>query len=1227
MRNITQVIRPRRVSVAVSMAIASLVAGNLAIAQENPPPNPNPSPAPDSVSQGGGAVAQVLVSTRRSQQSSISRKKNAATAMDSIVAEDVGSLPDRNIGEAISRMAGVALDRGDFGEGVSVAVRGNGPELTRVEIDGQAVQSAGGTNMNGDGGRGTEFRQLSADLIKSVDVVKGSTADMTEGSLGGGIIVKTRTGLDFKEPFVSVRVAGTTNNLNKKWEPDTNVILSRKFMDNRLGVIVNASKSTLAQEQHQMQVATSANTGYARAIDFDNSPEKTFTFNPSTLNMADPASSNPVGTGVNSSGILPYTSGTGSYNTASPLELLTKSAAAQTKADCYTSFPQLTTSNAALARLSTTNRQTAVNARANELITCLNQWNDYTPSLVRNKIQRQIDHRQNLDLRADFKVNNDLTVYAKGSYAKYKLDNNTSFLSLGGMNVNPATTFVDTNGRRAVANTPAGQGYYLYPGNVSYLANNPAVTGAVVNVNPASVKVDATHHVTSFDISDGTASVDQIHTQAQTITKYFQTGGTFKRGPLLAEFFVGDAKSEFQREDRRTTFTSSYGAATMTAEPNGLWSYSFPSGSKFDLYNPANYVKLAQPAAAAAVTGGGNSINSVPAYTQAQQPLLSVAPQLTYTPRKQDSEERTAKLDLTYQTSEAIPFLSRLKAGFNLRDTRYNAYTGGGYTASNNPQVVVPAANIRGTFVGCQDTPGSLGTGGNKCNYGIVPSNTYASANSSQVVLTPAAYQELIAQGLSGNVTGTKFFNGANGSFGSAVTNWPNIDVDKVFAASGIPNVNMNCLVTCKGSDGKTYEQPVSRISERTQAAYFMGDFSFDRIPFTSRTLPFGLELEGNMGWRYIRTKIHGIGSMTFRSIRPIAGVFDPANPSAPAGINDTSVTTNTTVDSTTHDFLPILNLAMWVVPDKVVLRYNRAKTVARPPVSYLVPQGTCIFDTRIGDDAEQRCTSTIGNPALQAQRNLNQNWSAEYYPNKDTMFSLAYFNQEGKIGPAIAQNSTNATLGLHLVDPVTGVNLSNLPFEFATYLNGVPTTRKGWEFNSKTAFTFLPGFLRYFGLDANYTKLASVSSTQNIVDLLSGTPLPPLRESKFQYNWAIWYDDGRLQARIAVQGVDSFFNNLAGATGTAVNNYPNASGNARPPAYNPGSPNFRDATRYVDAKVSYKVTPNVEVFVEGRNLNNATTSNSQGSYVPFENGAPSVLDYSYAGRRIMAGANFRFGG
>ena len=1216
MRINTQGLRPKSLSVAISVALASLVAGNLAIAQENPPPNPNPTPNSESVSQ-GSSVATVVVSTRRSQQSSIDRKKNAATAMDSIVAEDVGALPDRNIGEAISRMAGVALDRGDYGEGVTVAVRGNGPDLTRVEIDGQAVQSA---NNTGSSGRGSEFRQLSADLIKSVDVVKGSTADMVEGSLGGGILIKTRTGLDFKEPFASIRVAGTQNNLNKKWEPDTNIILSRKFLDNRLGVILNGSKSTTINELHQMAIATSGAAGYARLVDFDNSPEKTFTYNPSTLNMADPASTTPIG-------VYPYTAGTGNYNTATPQEILTKSAAATSKAACYTAFPQITTSAPALANLSSTNRTNAVNARQNELISCLNQWNDYTPSLIRNRVQTETDKRQNLDLRADFKVNNDFTIYAKGSYSKRNWETNNSQLSLGGLSVNPnSLTYVDTNGVRAVS--PAATGiYYLYPTTASYVSGTPT-SGAVANVNPSTVTVDATHHVTSMGINDATAGIDQLYQRNSVLTKYFQTGGTWKRGSVTAEYVVADSKSSYTAEQYRSSFSQYYGSATLSAQPNGLWSYAFPANSTLDLNNPARYVLLNQPDKSSAVTGGGANINSIPAYTKAQQPLLTVSqPSLAYTPTVRDTGELTAKGDLTWALPEAVPFFTRFKTGFNFRDTKYNEYGNGsnGVQINTNPNVFLAPSIVRSTLVGCQDTAGSLGAGGNKCQYGYVKTNAANNQTSGTITVTPAQFQDIVAQSLAGNVTSTQFFNGASGNLTTPMANWPKIDVPKLFQVAGVQNANLNCIYSCIGTDGKTYDQPVTRMSERSEAAYVMGDFNIDHIPFTGRSLPFGWELEGNMGYRYIRTKVHGVGQMSFQSITKTAS-YDPRNPNAAGGINDVTVATNTAVDATTHDFLPIYNLAMWAIPDKLVLRYNRARTVARPPVTYLLPAGLCRFDERLDEDATQTCTKTIGNPALQAQKNLNQNWSAEYYPNKDTMVSLSYFKQKGVVGPALVQTE-NGTLGLALVDPTTGRSLGELPFSFPTYENGVPTTRKGWEFSTKTAFTFLPWILRYTGFDANYTKLASVSSTQNIVDLLTGAPLPPLRESKFQYNWALWYDDGRLQMRVAVQGTDSYFNNIAGSSSNYLNNYPNASGNTRPPAYNPGSPNFRDATRYVDAKVSYKVTPNVEVFLEGRNLGNATTSDSQGSYVPLESGAPSILSYNYSGRRIMAGANFRFGG
>ena len=117
----------------------------------------------------GGEVT--VTGIRASLASAADRKRNAGTTVDSIVAEDVGRFPDRNVGEALSRVSGVQLQR-DFGEGVSVSIRGVEPDLNRVEINGASALSSGG-------GRSGDFRELAAELIKTVDVYKGYQVDLT----------------------------------------------------------------------------------------------------------------------------------------------------------------------------------------------------------------------------------------------------------------------------------------------------------------------------------------------------------------------------------------------------------------------------------------------------------------------------------------------------------------------------------------------------------------------------------------------------------------------------------------------------------------------------------------------------------------------------------------------------------------------------------------------------------------------------------------------------------------------------------------------------------------------------------------------------------------------------------------------------------------------------------------------------------------------------------------
>jgi TonB-dependent receptor len=1216
-----------------------------------PPPGARAQPVEHAQKRHGGApdgdVKQVrVVGTRASQQSSIERKKEAPTAIDSIVADDVGSLPDRNIGEAISRMSGVSLERGEFGEGVTVAVRGNGPDLIRVEIDGQAVQSAGGTDMyGGGGGRGIEFRQLSSDLIKSVDAVKGSTADMIEGSLGGGIVIKTRTALDFKKPFASVRVAGSRGSLNKTWKPDANLVLANKYLDGRLGVLVNASSATLANEAHSAQVAQSGLQGYYRLADFDNSPEKTFTYQPNTMNAADANTTMPMLQSPLSAG--------GVFNSATPLEVLTRSAAAQTKGDCYTAFPTLTAaqSNAIVSNA----RAAAGSQRIGELITCLNQWNDYTPSNVRYLIKREFDKRQNLDLRTDFKVDRHLTVYAKGSFNRRYDDMHQLTYTLGNVQVNPSSTvspgysgpaWVDD--LRAGTRTPVpGSGYYAY--DTPAMTASTLVQSSVANIIPGSIVADANHHLTRYTISDANATTDQLHEYAKTTARYLQLGGEYRNGPVKVEFFVGDARSDFERAQKRLSYSNFYGPATMSVLPNGLWGYTIPADSSYNQANPAQYAVLTPGVKSSAVALGPNNTRALPAYAAAQQPLLTQQIGTGYKPWLMDSEERTAKADLTWATPASIPFFKRVKTGFNLRDTILGSWdptigNSSGYTVKAAvgtfgqpgyvPAVVLPTPIIRSTFNGCQDTPGSLGPGGNACQYGFTPSADPRRALDGNTVMSAQQFLDLITQTLKGQATPTAFFSGASGHPAELPENWTGIDVDKAFALVNSPNMNFDCVKSCLASDGKVYAQPQQHLRERSEALYIMGDFGLDHIPFTGQALPFGWEIEGNMGYRYIRTKVRGKGMMTFTSVTR-GDAYDPARPGAAGGTVTTSVSQPVAIEDTSHDFLPIYNLTLWMVPGRLVVRYNHARTVARPPATYLLPSGTCKYDETLQDSnpgSPQTCSGTIGNPALQAQTNINQNLSFEYYPNRDTSFSLALFRQDGRTGPAVSRGVNRLPLagGAGLVDPATGVALGDIDFNYSLWLNGAATRRRGLELGTRTAFTFLPWLLRHTGFDANYTRLRSATSTENVVDLLTGTPLPPARESKYTYNWAVWYDDGRLSARVAVQAVGTYFNCIAGCGQQGMNNY-SAVGvtPARFPSnpgfpYNPGSPNFRDATRFIDGKIAFRWRPNIEFFVEGRNLGNATTSNSQESFAAFSAGTPNLLDYAYAGRRIMVGVNFR---
>ena len=104
-------------------------------------------------------------------------------------------------------------------------------------------------------------------------------------------------------------------------------------MDNRFGVIGNVSYSKFETISDSQQPQTSGNAGPSRNADFDQSPEKTFTYDPSIVD--------PTATAGNfrvfGAGGVPV------YSSLSPIDILTQSAAAASPAACLAAFPALTT--------------------------------------------------------------------------------------------------------------------------------------------------------------------------------------------------------------------------------------------------------------------------------------------------------------------------------------------------------------------------------------------------------------------------------------------------------------------------------------------------------------------------------------------------------------------------------------------------------------------------------------------------------------------------------------------------------------------------------------------------------------------------------------------------------------------------------------------------------------------------------------------------------------------
>lgn len=303
-------------------------------------------------------------------------------------------------------------------------------------------------------------------------------------------------------------------------------------------------------------------------------------------------------------------------------------------------------------------------------------------------------------------------------------------------------------------------------------------------------------------------------------------------------------------------------------------------------------------------------------------------------------------------------------------------------------------------------------------------------------------------------------------------------------------------------------------INEVTDAAYLMGRFKTSQLP-----------IDGNIGFRYVRTKEKVSGTRTV-----------PATGTTP------QTTSPLDLAPTYNSLLPSLNLR-YAVQDGLYVKFSASKTLTRPDFGQLSPS-LSLVPNPINPANNQ---GSAGNPDLRPIKSENLDLAIEKYFKPGTSAYVTIFQK--KVDGFIVSSSATETY-------------DGLSYLITRPRNANPATIQGFEVGYTQFFDFLPGPLQNVGVQANYTFIDS--ETPNAT-LATNTPLQNL--SKHSYNLIAMYETKKISARVAYNWRDKFLSGQA-----------NIANVGRIPFYT-------KAYGWLDASFNYALSEDFSIGIEGTNL------------------------------------------
>jgi len=238
-------------------------------------------------------------------------------------------------------------------------------------------------------------------------------------------------------------------------------------------------------------------------------------------------------------------------------------------------------------------------------------------------------------------------------------------------------------------------------------------------------------------------------------------------------------------------------------------------------------------------------------------------------------------------------------------------------------------------------------------------------------------------------------------------------------------------------------------------------------------------------------------------------------------------------------DVLPTVNFA-WELSDALQARFAAAKVITRPSLADLAPRLTLNSSGTV-------LTAVGGNPQLQPFEAWQYDATLEWY------FAP---------GSALIAGAFYKDITTFVYSQKTNIVVDGQTYQLTSPTNGGGAKIKGVELAYQHLFKSLPAPFDGLGFLANYTYTDT-----------EATYSPTLKDAmvnvaKNSFNLTGFYEKGPFAARASYSWIDDVLQDVGGAGLSALND---------------------EAFGSLDASVSYKLTPQVTVAVEGQNLTDAS--------------------------------------